>query len=216
MDTDPVLRRAINYIKNANKLIIQELNDGYLLNYYFDNTQREDGQYQYRIKNLHTDQNIEKYLELEQIGELINHLLSKFDADIYDIYPDERVCHYDFAIIYKKSLDSNELGPDGKLLPNIQKEILEYISYEDFLKMMGEFIKEFTLITNHKIMMYDYPYDFKNLKMGEETKTETERDIKLEIIKHIHKKKTPMKKVMQIASKYGITLSEPQKRKILS
>ena len=114
-------------------------------------------------------------------------------------------CEYPYVCFY---------WDKGKI--NRDKEILEHINYEEFVVMLEEFIRDFNTITNHKILTYEFPYPFKNLTLGEKTKTDTEIDIKLEILKSIQKRKNPIKKITKLASKYGITLSNLQKRKIFT
>lgn len=96
------------------------------------------------------------------------------------------------------------------------KEILEYMDKETFVKKLKGMIRDFNKITNNRILELKFPYkNKKNISLGEDTKTEEALKIKKEILlQHKQKKKTPIKTILKLCKKYSIVLDELKIRKI--
>jgi hypothetical protein len=99
-----------------------------------------------------------------------------------------------------------------------EKEILEYIDFDSFIRLLKELIRDCNLILNNRIIFCKFPYKFiKNISLGMATTTPSELTLKVEIMLQFYQqKKLSMNKIQKIASKYDIELSELDKRKIMS
>ncbi len=145
---------------------------------------------------------------------ILRHLLKKitpcsitFENTPTGIFTKLNTTQYPFIIFY---LDEDLISRD--------KEILEHIEFEPFVKLFKELIRDFNLILNNRIINCNFPYKFiRNISMGMETSTPSELALKVEIMLQFYQqKKLSLNKIQKIALKYDIELTPTDKRKIMS
>lgn len=114
---------------------------------------------------------------------------------------------YPFVVFY---LDESKI--------TTSKEILEYMTLDQYKSILKSLIRDFNKITNNKIIYCNFPYNnIKNIAMEESTNSPNELYLKQEIMKqHKMRKSASFKVARKIANKYSLTLDELKVRKIIS
>jgi len=144
---------------------------------------------------------------LKYILRMITTCSIEFDNTAQGLFTYLSTARYPFVIFY---LDENRITHD--------KEILEHMSYDEYVILLKELVRDFNQVTNYRIINCEFPHDMlKNISMGQVTKSPSELALKMEILlQHYQRKKLPMKRIQEVASRYSIELNDLQKRKVVS
>lgn len=101
---------------------------------------------------------------------------------------------------------------------NLNKEILEYHSIEEFVDFYKRTISVCNILSNNRILNLEFPFSlFKTIELSNDSKTDKEEFLISEIVtKYYTKKKQTLKQIKKKCNPFGITLTNLQERKILT
>lgn len=101
---------------------------------------------------------------------------------------------------------------------NLNKEILEYHSIEEFIDFYKRTINVCNTLSNFRILNIEFPFIlFKTIELSNDSKTEKEELLKSEIVNlYYTKKKQTLNQIKKKCNPFGITLTSLQERKLIS